>query len=58
MSLKKFDATKWLFRGRKSKKDRQNNDNREINNSLQTTTHIPKDWATRTPQKTGCTPEE
>jgi hypothetical protein len=43
MSLTKFDATKGLFRGRKSKKDRQYNDNRETNNSLQTTAQIPKD---------------
>ena len=43
ISLKKLDATKGLFRGRKSKKDRQYNDNREKNNSLQTTAQIPKD---------------
>ena len=49
----KFEYTKGVIKSRKSKKNRQYNDQRKrTNNDLQNTTHKTKNRATRTPLKT------
>ena len=52
-----FEDTKVVIRFRKSKKDRQHNDQtkkeKRTNNDLQNIKHKTKDRATRTPQITG-----
>jgi hypothetical protein len=54
--LKNFEDTKGVFKSRKSKTDRQHNDQMEkhkrVSNDLQNTTRKTKDRATRTPLKT------
>ena len=55
---KKFEDNKGLIRSRKSKKDRKYNNKRKKktkrkNNVLQTIRPTTKDWATRTPLKSG-----
>ena len=52
-----FEDTKWVIRIRKSKKDRQKNDQKKkeqkTNNDLQNTTQKTKERAARTPINTG-----
>jgi hypothetical protein len=48
----KFEDTKWVIRGRKSKKNRQHNGQKRTKNDLQNT-HKTKDRVTRTPLKIG-----
>ena len=56
MVLEEFEDTKGVIRIRKSKKDRQSNDQKEKEQKdkkdLQNTTQKTKDWATRTSLKT------
>ena len=56
-NLNYCEDTKGVIRFRKSKKDRQHNDqtkkNKTTNNDLQNITHKTKDRVTRTPLKTG-----
>ena len=53
-----FEDTKGIIRIRKSKKNRQHNDQKKkdkiTNNDLQNTTQKTKDRAPRTPLNTGC----
>ena len=60
-NLEEFEDTKGVIRIRKSKKERQHNDNKKqnnmTNNDLQNTTQKTKERATRTPLKTEGTHE-
>jgi hypothetical protein len=60
-SLEEFEDTKGVIRIRKSKEERQHNDNKKqnnmANNDLQNTTQKTKERATRTPLQTEGTHE-
>ena len=56
--MEEFEDTKGVFRIRKSKKDRQHNDQKKhvkrTSNDLQNIAQKTKDRVTRIPQKTRC----